>query len=1003
MPAARGRADLGGTILRLRLLKAVSESRQVLVEAGAGFGKTVLADQHRRSLGVGAVTLRLSSRDADPALLCGTLVRSLRASRLSDLVSAVEGSQTLDEALDFLLDALAATTSPVLLVIDDAHHVIGTAAETIVERVSLDLPAQHCLMVMARAMPGTAGVAWRSAGRVRIGAAELAFTVGEVADLLRSCFGVSAPDAAASELHRASGGWPAAVVLAAALVRAADDPAAEIYRLTGRASILGWLIDDLLGALGSRERQALARLSHLPLLSDRLAEVATGLPGLLAAAGQAGLPVPEGPPGWRRFPDPVAEYLRRAAPLDLETAERAAAQYLEAGEDLTAMTTLLAGGSPSRAAEVLATLQAARLERLGPAEVRALVDSLPADIVRSHPRVLLQMARLSELGYRAVERRDALDRCRRMSAAAGDGALLREVMAEQALDMVRDGIVDEARALAGAVLSQAGEEEFSARARALDCLARLESLWYPDPAAPERTETLLRQAASIAVRAGHKAWASGLLMRLAQDVFYATCRHADAVAAADEALEVVAGRPRLRALPLIFRAEPLRELGRYDEARASADEARDLGYLYHDDRILAYAAWEDMLAAAQVGDRAGCVSAAAEVERRKGAWYEGYTGIEYLAEAADAFDRIGEAARAQAYLGEGRRRAEGEIDRDLRAAQALVMARSGDPQAGRSLVNASLADQATPLRLVWRLQLLGAYADLRRGEKDAARAAAAAVFERCARLGIPELPLVVERAAAEALVPLAAAGGSPVAAAMHDAARRATIHVLGRFDVVRAGQSVPVPPGRPATAVKAVAAHAGRLRAEELIEVLWPEGDPDAGKARLRTVLSRIRSSAGDVLVRDGDVVVTGPGVEVDALAFEAEARQSLRLARGDRRRAATVARAALARYLGPLLPEDPTADWAAGQRERLRVLHLELLDIVAAEAEREQQFDEAIRLLHEAIAVEPYDEVRYARAARLLASQGRTGSARALLTQATATLAEIGITPSFDAGRLLP
>jgi DNA-binding SARP family transcriptional activator len=677
--------------------------------------------------------------------------------------------------------------------------------------------------------------------------------------------------------------------------------------------------------------------------------------------------------------------------------------YLAAGEDLTAMITLLAAGRPARAAEVLATLPAARLEQLSPGEVRALVDSLPGAVVRSHPRVLLQMARLSELGYRAEERRDALRRCRCLSAGAGDGGLHREVMAEQALDLVRDGAIEEARALAGAVLDQAGEDEFSARARALDCLARLESLWHHDPAAPERAETLLRRAASVAVQAGHQAWASSLLMRLAQDVFYAGGRHAEAIAAADEALELVSGRPRLRALPLIFRAEPLRELGRYDEARASASEARDLGRLYHDGRILAYAAWEDMLAAAQLGDHAGCSAAAAEVERHQGAWYQGYTGIEYLAEAADAFDRIGETARAQAYLDEAGRRAGSETDRDLHCIRALIVARSGDPAAGRSLVDAALADQAMPVRLVWRLELLGAYADLRRGEKDAACAAAVAVFERCSRLGLPELPLLVEPAVARALVPLAAIGGSQAAAKVQVAALRTTIHVLGGFGVVRSGRPVWLPPGRPVTAVKAIAAHGGRLRTEELIEALWPDGGPDTGKARLRTVLSRIRSSAGDLLVRDGDVVTIGPGVELDALAFETDARQALSLAREDRSRAATVARAALAHYRGPLLPEDPTADWAAGQRERLRVLHLELLDIAAAEAEREQQLDEAVRILHEAIAVEPYDEVRYARAARLLASQGRTGSARALLAQAKATLAEIGITPSFSAGILPP
>jgi ATP/maltotriose-dependent transcriptional regulator MalT len=241
MSAARISAGLTAPMPRSRLLDAVAVGRKVLVEAGAGFGKTVLADQHRESLGIGTVTLRLAPRDADPALLCATLLRSLRASRLSDLASAVEGRETLDEALDFLLDALAATTSQVLLVIDDAHHVLGTSAAAIVDRLGSDLPGQHHLMVVTRAMSAAAGVAWRTPGRVRIGVADLAFTCGEVQELLRSCFGATLPDHAVAILHHATGGWPAAVVLSAALVAAAADPWRRCTALLGeRLFWAGW-------------------------------------------------------------------------------------------------------------------------------------------------------------------------------------------------------------------------------------------------------------------------------------------------------------------------------------------------------------------------------------------------------------------------------------------------------------------------------------------------------------------------------------------------------------------------------------------------------------------------------------------------------------------------------------------------------------------------------------------------------------------------------------------
>jgi DNA-binding SARP family transcriptional activator len=778
-----------------------------------------------------------------------------------------------------------------------------------------------------------------------------------------------------------------------ARVSASCDPLAEVYEIAQSPAHVGRLVDDLLDILVPEDRRAILQLAHLPLLSPSVANAVTGLPGLLARTVAAGLPMAEGPGGWARFADPVSEHLRDLGPPEPATYRAASQAYLAAGEPLVAVTTLLAGGQAEEAAGVLAGFAPRQLERLGAAEVRAVVRALPVSALRIHPRALLHQARLSELSYRAQERREALSRCRDVAVQTGDASLLREVTAELALDLVREGAVQEAVPAAQQVLEEAGPDELSARARALDCLARSESIW--GVGSPVRAAELLREAAAVSVEAGHAAWAAGLLVRLAQDVLYAECRHEEAVAAIDEALELLAGRPRLRAVPLIIRAEPLRELGRHEQARAAVGEARELGRLYHDDRALAYAAWEDMLMAAQCGDPAACVAAAGEVEHRKGAWFDGPTGVEYLAEAADAFDRVGYPERAARLLTEARSRRGAGDDHDLAALEALVTARSGDPAQGRDLVDRALLRPGMPPRLAWRLRLLGAYADHRLGNPSAALSAVAA-FEFCAELGVPELPVLVELGVAEVLVPVAAAAASPSARKLLGAAATVTIHLLGRFEVLRAGRSVTVPPGRPAAALKMLAIR-GRMPTDELVELLWPDGDPVAGRARLRNVLSRVRSAAGDVLVREEETVALSSGVSVDAGAFETEARQALALVRDDRRQAVTVARAALARYQGPLAADDPYEDWAAAPRERLRALHLDLLDLLATEAEREEQPDEAVRLLMAAIDEQPYDEDRYRRAARLLLSQGRVGSARAIRARAERMLSQIGISLSFE------
>jgi DNA-binding SARP family transcriptional activator len=115
----------------------------------------------------------------------------------------------------------------------------------------------------------------------------------------------------------------------------------------------------------------------------------------------------------------------------------------------------------------------------------------------------------------------------------------------------------------------------------------------------------------------------------------------------------------------------------------------------------------------------------------------------------------------------------------------------------------------------------------------------------------------------------------------------------------------------------------------------------------------------------------------------------------------AGLARLALSRYRGELLPEDPYAPWAASARERLRRRQLELLDLLVADARERGDLDEAVRLLDEAIAAEPLDEERYLQGAEMLLAQGRRGSARGLVERAEAMRAELGLLTSPRLERL--
>ena len=166
----------------------------------------------------------------------------------------------------------------------------------------------------------------------------------------------------------------------------------------------------------------------------------------------------------------------------------------------------------------------------------------------------------------------------------------------------------------------------------------------------------------------------------------------------------------------------------------------------------------------------------------------------------------------------------------------------------------------------------------------------------------------------------------------------------------------------------------------------------------MRNLLNRLRTSCGELVGREGEALVLAPGTEVDARMFE---RDAAAVAAAEAAARPGLARSALTRYLGELLPQDRYESWATAPRERLRRRSLELLDLLVEDASERGEIDEAIRLLDRAIAGEPLDEDRHLRAAELLLFQGRRGSARSLVERAAAIREELGLGASPRIERL--
>ncbi|MGH8979954.1 MAG: AfsR/SARP family transcriptional regulator, partial [Acidimicrobiales bacterium] len=217
--------------------------------------------------------------------------------------------------------------------------------------------------------------------------------------------------------------------------------------------------------------------------------------------------------------------------------------------------------------------------------------------------------------------------------------------------------------------------------------------------------------------------------------------------------------------------------------------------------------------------------------------------------------------------------------------------------------------------------------------------------------------------------------------------------LLGSFSVRRFGEAVSLPLSLAAQGLKIVALHE-KIPVEELVELLWPDAAPGVGTRRLRNVLWRVRAASGELLERDDNFIRLAPDAVTDVGQFLQLGEEAVRRDTPPEE-SSRLAREALLVYRGELLPGDRYADWAAGYRESLARLHIQLLDLLLEDAVGHDHHQEALALLDRLIDADPYEENHYLRAAELLASSGNRRRAISTLERAERMLTDLGVPPS--------
>ncbi len=1003
----RGRTDIVA-VTRRALLDRTTGASVVLVEAPGGYGKSSFALQ------LAAAGDRAHARAVvdDTGDVVGAVRHALARAGAADLAAAVEPDEP-----GALADAWR-DRDGFALVVDEVQRCSPDSLRWLLGLAQV--ARRPAVVVMVGRRLGRELATLESAQPVaRVSVDDLRFDHEEVAAVLAgvagstdaALVGGAVEDVTVAEVMRITGGWPAAVVLAAArLVGSGRSRPGPLDGAVGRggrggpdgrdgggggddtvlagAASLAELLERQLATAPTDLRAVVLELAHLPLLSAEVA-ARVGGHGTLDRVLDLGLPIRFRADGWGELSDPVREHLTAGRRPAAATVRAAAEVYARRGEVPAAAALYATNALGAELCDLLLALPWRSLVAIGVARLDVLLGGIPDEVLAPRAALLVRLAVL-------VERNDPARRTRwldRAAALAVDERDRRAIAVERSLDLARlQGAGDAIEAMEAVRAGCGPGEEFTVGRASLGIgLCRIVR---EQGRASAETIAEFERAAAVFQQTGDAVFEAQALRSVAFGAHFNLGAFELASEQLDRAAALLGAPDASRAMLLTYVAEVHRDLGRLDVAESALHESLAIGRRIGNAVAISYAAWSMACLAGERRDLAGLVRWRDETESFAHGWIEGAASLDYHGQMAEAFLQLGDVDRALAHLEHlDRRPASSDYVWPARSAWARYETMFGDPARAEVLLD-ELDAIAPPRERPLRLQLRAA-CRARLGDHDGA----VRLTEQARRAGTsmgdadrtarrePELLAIIDaHAPAEAAAPAADAAPERSGASL-------SIRVLGGFSVVSGADVVTPPPGRPATLVKVLAIR-GTLTLEAAVELLWEGCDLDTGRARLRNLLNRIRTASGAIVERDGELLRLATGAEVDATRFEVSAARALGADPAER---VGAARAALAVHTGDLLPGDLYEDWAAGPRERLRRRHLALVDLVARDAIERDDLDEAVRLLDVGIEAEPFELWRHLEVARALARQGRPRAAADVATRAIAVCDDLGVAPDAE------
>ena len=272
-------------LVRRRLLDdlaALRSARLALVVAPAGAGKTTLLAQYAAGFadgtdGTGGAVgwWRVDSTDTTGE----HVLRGVRDALFGPGTTAFAGPDDL---------LAAAGRADRLLIVDDVHHLNGTAGEPVLEQLIARAPSTLHVLVAGRHLPGFNLSRHELSGVRILDAEQLRFRYWEVERLLREVYREPLPPDDVAALSRRVDGWAAGLHMFHLSTHGRPLPERQraVAALDGRSTLIrGYLAHTVLAELPARLREFLVRTCVFDTLTgarcDRLLET-TGSAALLA-------------------------------------------------------------------------------------------------------------------------------------------------------------------------------------------------------------------------------------------------------------------------------------------------------------------------------------------------------------------------------------------------------------------------------------------------------------------------------------------------------------------------------------------------------------------------------------------------------------------------------------------------------------------------------------------------------------------------------------------------